>query len=174
MTRYQKQQIFNKITTIFKSQKYIFVGRYDSSNYLTWKTFKNQHNIYIPKNKISKIVLEKLLSANIAINTKNLFQGPIFITWSNDSLHISKGISQLMGAGVLIYGGFIDKKLINFADTKELILLFESKNPSDLPFQRMYHHLYKPQQYLSGISQVFVSQLHQYAIASAKNKKNIV
>ena len=168
MTRYQKQQILNRITHTLTSQKYVFVGRYDSSKYSLWKTIKSQHNIYIPKNKISQIVLKQFLPKEIADHTKNIFQGPTFIIWMNDSLELSKAITQLLEVDVQIYGGFINGKSINFADTKELTLLFKSQNPYIFPSQQMSYQLYKSQQFLTGINQIFISKLNYLSISPFK------
>lgn len=141
MAKYHKKLVKDKTHVMFESFKYILIGYYDSSQPAKWKQLKTDPSFinvdfHIPKNAICRLALEDLkhpISNNEMTHfsisqrdTRGFFEGPVFFVCSNDANYLAPVLSKLMERSFHIYGGFLDKKLMTFADVKELQSILKS------------------------------------------------
>lgn len=141
MAKYHKKLVKDKTHAILESFKYILIGYYDSSQPIKWKQLKTDPffqnvNFHIPKNAICRLAVEDTNSSILtpemshpSISQKDargFFEGPVFFVCSNNAAYLAPVLSKLLEKSMHIYGGFLDKKLITFADVKELQFLLKS------------------------------------------------
>nr|YP_010470422.1 ribosomal protein L10 [Tetraselmis marina]UVF37910.1 ribosomal protein L10 [Tetraselmis marina] len=145
MAKYKNKLTYNRIKNIFSSCQLVLIGQYDSNQVNLWREFKKLNSFYIPKNSLCKIVINHLMRDQLIPKTyileQGLFQGPIFIlcadTLELENKSLFKALVKLKNAGIPIYGGFLDQKLLNFEDIKEITFLLKNDFVNQKPYSKL-------------------------------------
>ena len=132
MRGYQKKLIQRKINHIFQTNKYILIGRYDGGQPFFWKDFKKEVGLFIPKNSLCRLVLNTdskgLWQTPPELVMQNVFGGPIFILFTQDSEKLKTVLMKLTEAKTHVYLGLLDGQLLNFIDIHQLYSLLRDPN----------------------------------------------
>ena len=140
MRGYQKKLIQGKIHDIFQANKYILIGRYDGGPAFLWKDIKKEVNLFIPKNSLCRLALntQGLWKTPLLENMQNVFGGPIFILFTQDSEKLKAALMRLTEAKIHVYLGLLDGQLLNFVDVQQLHSLLRDSNSNGTSAFQMF------------------------------------
>lgn len=186
MSKYKKKFVNWKVNSIIDSQSILLIGQYDNSQFQLWKELKSLCDFYVPKNsRCFSLLNQQCINTNPnnpqslgldfklgfsqfkSLKSKNFIEGPVFFLWEKHSNYgnFHQALIKLHSANVVIFGGFIDNKLLTFGDAKQLIALLKEKPINSEAFLSMHSRMVGLQQNLHQICPSFLFSLNQAKIA---------
>lgn len=132
MKKYKKKVTYTRIESIFRSQKNIVIGQFESIRIDFWKELKTNNDLFIPKNTLCRVLFENSLdSTKHPIMETTIFEGPIFCLATETDLKFSDVLTKLKQAQISVYGGVFEGKFYNFSDINEIHSLLKKRQENN-------------------------------------------
>ena len=128
MKKYKKKVTYTRIEGLFRSHKNIVIGQFENTRIDFWKELKTNHELFIPKNTLCRVLFEDSLdwTKHPKMET-TIFEGPIFCLATETDLQFSNVLTKLKQVQISVYGGIFEGKFYNFSDINEIHSLLKKR-----------------------------------------------